>query len=471
MNNLVERVKLYLQKLLRFVERNGTKPYLFASLALALLIAVVCTFSLSTSYAIVIDGKTMGQVSSEETVSQAMTAAKEKVQQESGREIVAPYNTVETKIHHSLFAPRMQEEEVEALLAETIQWLTPGAMLNIDNGEEQYALASREDGQAVLDQLKSAATAGIQSTSIKSVDFLEDVVLSERNVKLSDIQSPDAILAEIQAGKEELKIHKVKEGETFWTIAQDNAISVEDLQALNSDIVPELLQIGQEIKLNKLEPLLNVVVTEELTVEESIPHPTEYKDTSALLKGETKVVTKGEDGKKEITYEVKVSNGETLEKNLVKEVVLAEPVTEVVNKGTGSIQISSRSSGYSGGSGVLSWPKSGKITSPYGTRSRGFHSGIDISAKVGESVYAAAGGKVVLASWYYGYGNCILIDHGNGMKTRYAHLSSYNCKVGDTVSRGQLIAHSGNTGNTTGPHLHFEVIVNGSTKNPVNYLR
>lgn len=170
---------------------------------------------------------------------------------------------------------------------------------------------------------------------------------------------------------------------------------------------------------------------------------------------------------------MKEANGSTIEKNVINEVVVAEPVTEVVNRGTGSIQLSSRSASNSnGGSGVLAWPlSSNKITSPYGTRSRGFHSGIDLQAKTGTSVYASAGGKVVLASWYYGYGNCIVIDHGNGIKTRYAHLSSYKVKVGDTVSRGQLIALSGNTGNSTGPHLHFEVIVNGSTKNPVNYLK
>ena len=250
-------------------------------------------------------------------------------------------------------------------------------------------------------------------------------------------------------------------------------MSVDELQKLNADIVPERLQIGQEISLTKQEPLVSVVITKEVTVEESIAHSTEYKDTSSLLKGETKVVTKGSDGKKEVTYEVKEANGSTIEKNVINEVVVAEPVTEVVNGGTGSIQLSSRAASNSnGGSGVLAWPlSSNKITSPYGTRSRGFHSGIDLQAKTGTSVYASAGGKVVLASWYYGYGNCIVIDHGNGIKTRYAHLSSYKVKVGDTVSRGQLIALSGNTGNSTGPHLHFEVIVNGSTKNPVNYLK
>ena len=465
MNNLTARF-------IEFIEKQGAKTYLLGSIAVAILITFACTFSLSTSYAVVIDGKTMGQISSATALNQAMAAAKEKAQQESGMEITSSYNTVETKINHSLFASKMDNQELAALLDEKVEWLAPGATLSVNNGEYQFAVATEEEGQKVLEQLKEEATANLGDAVVKSVDFQEEVSLEAGNVKVSEIQSSSKILEEIKAGKEEVKTHVVEEGESFWMIANNNDLSVDELQKLNSDIVPEKLQIGQEISLTKLEPLVSVVVTKEVTVEETIAHSTEYKDTSKLLKGESKVVTKGSDGKKKVTYEVKEANGATLEKEVVKEVVVAEPVTEVVNKGTGSIQISSRSaSSYSGGNGTLSWPlSSNKITSPYGTRSRGFHSGIDLVAKTVTPVYASAGGKVVLSSWYYGYGNCIVVDHGNGLKTRYAHLSGFNVKVGDTVSRGQQIGRSGNTGNSTGPHLHFEVIVNGSTKNPVNYF-
>jgi murein DD-endopeptidase MepM/ murein hydrolase activator NlpD len=407
-------------------------------------------------------------------LNQALAAAKEKAQQESGMEITTSYNTVETKISHSLFAAKMDSKELTALLEEEVDWLAPGATLNINNGEIQFAVATEADGQKVLDKLKEQATADAGDAVVKSVEFQEDVSIETGNVKVSEIQSPTNILEQIQEGTQEVKTHVVEEGESFWTIAHNNDLSVDELQKLNTDIVPEKLQIGQEILLTKQEPLVSVVVTKEVTVEETIAHTTEYKDTSSLLKGETKVITEGSDGKKSVTYEIKEANGSTLEKNVVNEVVIAEPVTEVVSKGTGSIKVSSRSasSNTNGGSGTLAWPlSSNSITSPYGTRSRGFHSGIDLAAKTGTSVYAAAGGTVELASWYYGYGNCVVINHGNGIKTRYAHLSGYKVSVGDTVSRGQLIALSGNTGNSTGPHLHFEVIVNGSTKNPVNYLK
>lgn len=458
---------------MNFIESTGSKKYFLGSIVVALLIAFACTFSLSTSYAVVIDGKTMGQISSAAALNQALAATKEKVQQETGLEITASYNTVEAKVGHNFFTAKMDSTELTALLEEEVEWLAPGAVININNGEIQFAVATETDGQKVLDKLKETATADLGNAVVKSVDFQEDVSIEAGNVKVSEIQSPEKILEQIQEGKEEVKTHVVEEGESFWMIAHNNDLSVDELQKLNADTVPEKLQIGQEIVLTKQEPLVSVIVTKEVTVEETIAHSTEYKDTSSLLKGENKVVTKGSDGKKSVTYEVKEANGSTLEKNVVKEVVISEPVTEVVNRGTGSIKISSRSAYNSGGgSGTLAWPlSSNKITSPYGTRSRGFHSGIDLAAKTGTSVYAAAGGTVELASWYYGYGNCIVINHGNGVKTRYAHLSAYKVSVGATVSRGQLIALSGNTGNSTGPHLHFEVIVNGVTKNPVNYLK
>lgn len=141
---------------------------------------------------------------------------------------------------------------------------------------------------------------------------------------------------------------------------------------------------------------------------------------------------------------------------------------------------SSTGSGIVASSGVYAWPvpSSRIITSPYGNRVHPiygtvrFHSGIDIGASGGSDIIAAESGTVTLASTGYngGYGNYIIIDHGNGMTTRYAHCSALYVSVGQKVSRGQTIAAVGSTGASTGNHLHFEVRVNGATQNPVNYV-
>lgn len=155
------------------------------------------------------------------------------------------------------------------------------------------------------------------------------------------------------------------------------------------------------------------------------------------------------------------------------------PPTDNNTGGSGSTD----NGGSNGGSSViigdnLLWPANSKvINSNYGYRIDpvggvlgDFHLGLDINGSTGDPVYAAQGGTVIRASWFSTYGNCIDIQHPSGLVTRYAHLSAYHVSVGDTVSQGQVIADIGATGNVTGPHLHFETIVNGSTVDPLSYF-
>lgn len=145
---------------------------------------------------------------------------------------------------------------------------------------------------------------------------------------------------------------------------------------------------------------------------------------------------------------------------------------------TGSSETSETT--YSAGNGIFSKPVSGgRISSPFGRRTHPItgevgkmHNGVDFAVPVGTSVHAASGGIVIMAEWYTGYGYTVIVDHGGGLWTLYGHLREGGFKVskGDTVSKGDLIAESGNTGNSTGPHLHFEVRDNGTAVNPMNYL-
>ena len=128
--------------------------------------------------------------------------------------------------------------------------------------------------------------------------------------------------------------------------------------------------------------------------------------------------------------------------------------------------------------GGYAWPCNGIrwITSLFGGRQSpgGIgstnHKGVDIGTPMGTPILAAKSGTVTWASWNGGYGNCVIISHGKGNSTLYGHLSGYNVKVGDTVTQGQVIAYSGNTGNSTGPHLHFGIMENDAWVDPLNYL-
>ena len=139
-------------------------------------------------------------------------------------------------------------------------------------------------------------------------------------------------------------------------------------------------------------------------------------------------------------------------------------------------RIQSGEKNIGGSTGSLIWPCEGPVTSPFGWRThpifgtQQLHTGIDIGADYGDSVVAADGGVVIEADWMGGYGNAVIIDHGNGVSTLYAHNSQLLVSEGQTVGKGQIISRAGATGYATGPHVHFEVRHNGTPVNPLNYL-
>jgi murein DD-endopeptidase MepM/ murein hydrolase activator NlpD len=141
-----------------------------------------------------------------------------------------------------------------------------------------------------------------------------------------------------------------------------------------------------------------------------------------------------------------------------------------------SAQLASRIQSSQSGSPVpvsssgFIWPVSGPVTSGFGWRWGRMHEGIDIAVPSGTPVHASASGQVIYAGWLGGYGNLVVIDHGGGIATAYGHNTSIVAGTGSGVSQGQVVAYSGSTGHSTGPHLHFEVRVNGTPVDPMGYL-
>ena len=158
----------------------------------------------------------------------------------------------------------------------------------------------------------------------------------------------------------------------------------------------------------------------------------------------------------------------------VKQVTVASRNSSSSTKTTGSVNTSSKTSTAKASLGItLIKPISGTITSKFGAGSsirRSSHTGLDISAPKGTAIKAAASGTVTFSGYKGSYGNMIVISHGNGVQTYYAHCSALYLSAGASVSQGQVIAAVGSTGNSTGPHLHLEVRVNGVAYNPQNYL-
>ncbi|MBO5201037.1 MAG: peptidoglycan DD-metalloendopeptidase family protein [Clostridia bacterium] len=213
---------------------------------------------------------------------------------------------------------------------------------------------------------------------------------------------------------------------------------------------------------------LDVVTTAVKKTAYTVPYETVTTRTSSQLAGYIKVTKSGVRGKNEKVEEITYLNGAVTATNKLSDVVVSSPVNEVIVIGTGK---ASYNSAYQNASTAgFKWPLTvkGTITSYWGD-GRG-HKGVDLAVPVGTKVLAVKGGTVVEARYTSDYGYHVTIDHGNGVKTRYAHNKYNTVSVGQTVSAGQVIAISGNSGRSSGPHLHFEVIINGTRVNPAPYI-
>ena len=212
---------------------------------------------------------------------------------------------------------------------------------------------------------------------------------------------------------------------------------------------------------------LSVKTTVKETTDIKLSYQTVTKRTSAYSVGYYAVTTRGSNGLKHKVDSVVYLNGVEVSRESLEDVVVTQPVNQVVTIGTAPA--------YGGGGGSLHFPLASYsfISSKYGEvsgRSKP-HKGIDFAAPRGTPVYAADDGVVTFSGWNSGgYGYYVIIDHGNGMTTHYAHHSQNLVKKGEKVSKGQTIALVGTTGQSTGYHLHFEVRINGTCVNPANYI-
>lgn len=209
---------------------------------------------------------------------------------------------------------------------------------------------------------------------------------------------------------------------------------------------------------------LKVLTVEYKTYENEIPFEVERIEDDSAYEGSSVVKTEGENGIEVTVRKIERINGGLKSDSEVSKTVEKAPSNQVLSVGT-----KPRPSGV--GTGNFSVPYNGNITSRYGQRSMGNHKGVDIVGPVGSPIYASDEGIVTYADYEDGgYGNIVKIDHQNGYETYYAHCSEILVKKGDTVKKGDLIAKVGNTGRSTGPHLHFEIRKNGETQNPLDYI-
>ncbi|KAB2330801.1 peptidoglycan DD-metalloendopeptidase family protein [Cytobacillus depressus] len=475
------------KKLKNAIKKAAITAFTVAAITFAAGISVHAnTENLTTVHHVYLDKQYIGTVSNKEKI-EGVVATKLQEVQAASKDLKLSFNSDLTYVPEQVFreSSEVNDSEVAEKVSGEIQLQADASALIIDgkpavyvqNAEEakevikklKLKYVSEEELQAV-EARKAADQSTLPSLQDKETRILDVKLSNEVNVAAEKIE-PNQILSVEDAVKllekgtlEEAK-YQVKEGDVLGGIAHTHNLKTSELMAINPGLTEDsLLQIGQELNVTILKPFVHVIIEREYFAKEVIPFEKEVVEDATMFKGDTKVKQEGKDGKRATTYRISVQNGQVISKEVTKEEILEQPVKHIVVKGTKVIP--------SRGEGSFIWPTvGGYISSHVGYRWGRMHKGIDIARPSDRTIKAADNGVIVSAGYEKSFGNKIVIDHQNGYRTIYAHLSSISVSAGQVVSKGSKIGVMGSTGDSTGVHLHFELYKNGNLQNPLDYIR
>ena len=316
---------------------------------------------------------------------------------------------------------------------------------------------------ALLEEYKDPANTSIRPEFANKIDFDSGVYYT------SSVLTLDGLLQKLGAGGDtNREVYTLTATDKdAGLIAAAYGLTLDELYTLNPQMTQEgyTMAAGDKLLVSKSDNLLQVQTVETTYEDQVIPYETVREETDTLTKGVTKVIQYGEDGMQNLCVEVVRINGVEVARNIIAEnsVVTKEAVPRIIQVGTKAPVISGGGSSVVGNGGILPIPVPNYVR--YGTYAG--HRGIDFMAPYGSPIYACDSGTVITAmngagTSYWSYGNFVVIDHGNGMRTVYAHCSSLGVSAGQVVSAGQYIGAVGDTGRAAGYHCHVEVQINGA---------
>lgn len=302
---------------------------------------------------------------------------------------------------------------------------------------------------------------------IQKISFPKEIEIVEAYLPATQLKTVEQAVGELIEEQEMQQIYEVVSGDTLSEIAIKVDIPMQTIVDMNESLesVNSTLHIGQELIITVPEPELSVERQEVNYYEEIYNAEVQYIDVDTWYTTQTQVLQQPSAGFRKIVARETFLNDKKVSQEILKEELVLEAVPKIVKRGTKTppTYIKPLSGGRkSSGFGPRKAPVKGAST---------YHKGLDWATPTGTPVVASCGGTVAKAGWGSGYGYVVYINHEDGRQTRYAHLSKVQVKVGQKVKQGQQIALSGNTGVTSGPHVHFEILINGKQVNPEKYLR
>lgn len=464
-------------------------------------------------YVIQLNGKEMGTVENAEDAEKAVLEARKKLESEMNDNVYADYEvevvektsvsavmddveTVTENIYNNLSDTVVEtkvlaytinidgdtitlasKDDVEKLLNSAKSKFDTNnefnAVLSVDNSSRQnaisYDLVSVQTDLHQLDKV-FASEEGIAEDAIKdsyfeipdhilSIKYAEDITITQAYVSPSQIENVDEAIAEVTKEKEEPEIYTVENGDSFYAIADKFSLSMDELFAMNTDYdVNSVIRPGDTLIVTVPQSDLSVIVNEQKTYEEEYDLPIIYVYNDSQYTTYSSTIDPGVSGTRKVVANVTYKNGVETGREIIIEEIITEAKAATVEVGTMTPPT------------YIKPISGGILTDGFGWRWGKLHAGTDWSVRSGSTVVASRGGVVTQAGWAGSYGYCIVITHPDGHFTRYAHLSEVLVSYGQEVAQGQMIGLSGNTGFSTGPHLHFEIYMNGYPVDALDHI-
>ena len=422
----------------------------------------------------------IGAVTDEQKVEALIAVKQEKASTQYEELSIDAGSNIEV-LPEQVFTVAVDEKRVLQTLEQSIE-IEAKAMAIVIEGQTVAYVKDQADFNETIEQLKLLYVSKKQldalnnrkngnvpalqksETRIKAINISESIEVKETTVNPKYVTEPKELAKRLVEGGKVTKDYPVQDGDTLKSVAKAYGLTVNELVKSNLHFTTDSQPlVGETLKVEVVQPYVNVEVQYESLKVRPVEYSKQVKESATLLKGETEVAQEGIDGKREVMFLITEVNGERKNKITVSDKIVQKPVDEVKIIGTKEIPHV--------GEGSFAWPAvGGYISSKMGPRWGRNHDGIDIARPSDYTIKASDNGKVTFTGPDGTYGNKVVIDHNNGYETVYAHLSSISVSVGQTVAQGQKIGVMGNTGRSTGIHLHFEVYKNGALINPLNVL-
>ncbi|MBE6041690.1 MAG: M23 family metallopeptidase [Clostridiales bacterium] len=428
--------------------------------------AILMTFNRYTLYEYAYNGKVLGYVRNQEDVIDVLDIA--------GRELTANSTggteikfTPNQNVTFKLCDAKGKSVDSADVAVNKLVYMTDieTEAYGVYDGDKMVAVVkSEKEAERVLEQAKDQLSIPDDGMRLVSADYINDLAVRPVNVLLTSVQSnADAVTLMTEGGTSEI-YHIVEENETLGSIADTFRVDRANIfDESNTETVINA-DPGDKVCIHQEIAPVSVKMVEKGKMREVIEFETIKKESDDYYRGDTYLEQDGVDGIQSFKGTVtKVSGEVTKRKGKTEEI--RKKKDKIILVGTAERPKTAPTGTY-----IVPLKNYEGISSPFGYRWGRLHSGIDMGASHGTPIYATDGGTIQRAGWYYGYGLCVEIDHGNGRMTRYGHCSALLVNVGDKVYQGQNIALVGNTGHSFGNHLHFEINFNGSPVDPRPYL-